>query len=252
MLCRVNDQGSLVAASPVEVLENLGSSFVEDFDAGPAVSGSVATSSQPWNVSNASGGSLTGTPTSGSVANPGVWTLSTGSSSSSGRSGLLRGFSTNQGYLYFGSTYQIHCEWVSLIPTVSAGLDTFDAVLGLGDQAGSSGVGSNCLVWRANTAGQWSCQIISGGVVSPLSSSGVAPVTAGIWNRQIIESDGVYVRFKMATGRSGALTTFHTVLIAALPVGVTGNALGQLAKIQKVTGSNSRELRLDLCRFALG
>ena len=252
MLCRVNAEGSFIPATSVDVLENLGSSFVEDFDAGPSVSGSVATSSQPWNLSNASGGSLAGTPASGSVGNPGVWTLNTGGSSSSGRSGILRGFSTAQGYLYFGSTYQIHCEWVSQIPTVSAGLDTFDAVLGLGDQAGSSGVGSNCLVWRANTVGQWSCHIISGGVVSPLSLSGVAPVAAGSWTRQTIESDGVSVRFKMAAGRGGALTTYHTVPIAALPVGVTGNALGQLAKIQKVTGSNNRELRLDLCRFALG
>lgn len=251
MLLRINDAGSLVPAAPVDVLENLGSSFVEDFDAGPSVSGSVATSSQPWNLSNASGGSMAGTPTNGSVANPGVWTLNTGSTSSSGRSGILRGFSTNQGYLFFGGLYRIFCEWVIQIPTLSAGLDTFDALSGLGDQAGGSGVGTNCILWRATTAGTWACQIVSGGVVSPLSMASVAPVATG-WIRQTIESDGTNLRFKMGLGRSGALTTFHTVSIAALPAGISSNPIGQIAKIQKVTGANNRELRLDLCRFALG
>ncbi len=246
----IDSKGSLQIASAIDVLSGLGSSFVEDFDSGPSISGSVATSTQPWNLNNGSGGSLSGTPTNGSATNPGVWTLATGTTSSSGRSGILRGLSVTTGYLYLGSVYEIYCEWVSQIPTLSAGADTFDTAVGLGDAVSTSGIGTNGLIWRQSTGGVWQCQIVSGGVVSGLSLASAGAASTG-WVRQVVKLDKTNVIWQMATGRNAALSTVHTVPIASLPAGLIAAPIGQMARIQKVAGANSREVRVDLCRFAL-
>lgn len=250
MPTQINSNSSLVNITGISLLDYLGSSFVEDFDSGPAISGSVATSTQPWNLNNGSGGSLSGTPTSGSATNPGVWTLSTGTTSSSGRSGILRGFSVSTGYLYLGSVYEIYCEWVSQIPTLSSGSDTFDTATGLGDGVSTSGIGSNGLIWRQSTGGIWQCQIVSGGVVSGLSLASAGPASSG-WVRQVVKLDKTNVIWQMATGRNGVLTTYHTVPIASLPAGLLSAPIGQMARIQKVAGTGNRELRIDVCRFAI-
>ena len=67
----------------------------------------------------------------------------------------------------------------------------------------------------------------------------------------MVKLDKTNVIWQMATGRNGSLTTYHTVPIASLPAGLLGSPIGQMARIQKVTGSNNRDLRVDLCRFAI-
>lgn len=241
--------GALVPTDAGDLQTALGSSWTEDFDSGPAIGGSLATSNTIWSVGNGSGGSLTGTPAAGLAGNPGVWTLDTGTSNN-GRAGILRGASLTQGYLYISNLFTVTIDWVFKIPIISSIGNTFDCANGLGDTISTAGVGQNALIWRALNTSIWACQIISGGVVSPLSLTTAISVT-NTWLRTRIACDKTSVKWSIGTGRTGALTQVHSVPLASLPAGLLASPIGQMARIQKLTGALSRSVQLDLCEFIL-
>ncbi len=73
------------------------------------------------------------------------------------------------------------------------------------------------------------------------------------WVRQVVKLDKTNMIWQMATGGNAALSTVHKAPIASLPAGLIAAPIGPMARIQKVAGANSREVRIDLLpvRFEL-
>ncbi len=126
----IDSKGSLQLASAIDVLSGLGSSFVEDFDSGPSISGSVKKPRAMCHIYTAL--EIKQRFWRKFVGYVDEWERHKSRRVDAGngydeqqrsRSGILRGLSVTTGYLYLGSVYEIYCEWVSQIPTLSAGAD---------------------------------------------------------------------------------------------------------------------------------
>jgi len=229
----------------------------EDFLSFATTGTSLLGSTVTWQLNQSGTGATIAAAAAADMTNrtPGAIILPTGTTAG-GRTGIMLGSSGSTGSIKFlnaGAMAVFVIEWTWLCNSLFSAIDTGWLVLGLTNNITLGSAGQYGLFWRYDGGASNSLSaIVRANNVETGSALGVATVVAGTIYRCRVESDGVNVTWKLATGRSGgAYTPYLTIPLAtiAADVGWSTNLLGVAARVQKTLGITSIRPVIDRCKM---